>query len=374
MGRLLERYTAAKKEWEAKQPKPKPLLRSLPLAKLCTHNTGANGTAKAGCTTCTTYGCSVKGTVRLKDCVYCESFAYHEKPAVSAGNSWQAIRFDHENLYPGEIPGIRFNCSIIESTTHDGFLFSFRNGWIGSRLYLCRLTPDFKPIPKAWAKLELPTRGIVGHEDGRLFRLNGKLHIVYVAYGGRRTHVKFARIDEETLKVEDQFFPQLAGRASWEKNHSYYDYQGIAHAIYDTSPNHRILRIEGNQATWAHSTPFTGSYSGGLIRGGASPVMVDGHWWHFFHGVTTQANGRRRYNTGVIVFKPEPPFEIVSYTPDPIDEADIERKHDCWCDCLFICGVVYKDGRFITANGVHDRRCEIRFYDKAEIVQQLSMV
>lgn len=364
--------TIATPSWKIKvKPKPivaKTLLRSLPLAKLCTNNTGPNGTAKAGCTTCTTYGCKVNGTIRLKDCVYCTDYAYHEKPATVAGNSWQAIRFDHTNLFAGEVPGIRFNPSIIDSD--DGFIFAFRNGWQGSRIYLCRLTNDFQPVPASWVKLDLPTRGTVGHEDPRLFRLNGKLHCAYTAYGGKRTHVKFARINEATLQVEDSFFPQLAGRQSWEKNWSCFDYQGITHAVYDTSPNHRIIKIEGDKASWAHSTPFTGKWSGGFMRGGASPIMVDGHWWHFFHGSTTH-KGRRRYNTGVTVFRAEPPFDIVKYTPDPIDEADTERKHDCYCDCLFVGGAVHKDGRFITASGIHDRWAEIRFYDKALIESQL---
>lgn len=61
-----------RKYWDSLlNQQPKKLLRSLPLAKTCQHNTGANGTAKAGCATCTTYGCAVKGTVRVSDCVYC---------------------------------------------------------------------------------------------------------------------------------------------------------------------------------------------------------------------------------------------------------------------------------------------------------------
>ncbi|HQR07044.1 MAG TPA: hypothetical protein PLN21_09490, partial [Gemmatales bacterium] len=66
----------------------KPILRSLPIAKQCQHNTGENGREKAGCTTCVTYGCSIKGTVRLKDCVYCED---HENPAEDAVFSWSDL-------------------------------------------------------------------------------------------------------------------------------------------------------------------------------------------------------------------------------------------------------------------------------------------
>ena len=68
---------------------PKPILRSLPLAKQCSNNTGENGRAKAGCTTCATYGCNVHGTVRLSQCVYCED--YQKPPLTMFGEMemWQ---------------------------------------------------------------------------------------------------------------------------------------------------------------------------------------------------------------------------------------------------------------------------------------------
>lgn len=355
-----------RKLWDKQAGLAKPIRQPLSLVKLCQHNTGVNGTAKAGCTTCTTYGCNVHGTVRLKDCVYCED--YQEKPAIKAGSSWKAIRFDHTNLYP-EIPGMRFNPSIIESS--DGYIFAFRNGWRGSRIFLCRLTKDFQPAGEV-AKLQLPTSGVIGHEDPRLFRLNGKLHIVYVAYTGKRTHVKFSRINEDRLTVEDNFFPQIDKRASWEKNHSYFDYQGIAHAVYDSTPNHRILKIEGSRTEWAYSSPFKHAWSGGYIRGGCSPVLVDGKWYHWFHGVTTQKNGRRLYNMGLIVFRAEPPFDILAYTPSPIDVADPSvTPKDQWADVIFPCGAVLAGDRWAIAMGVADRWSEIRFYDRQAVESSL---
>lgn len=376
---------------------PRTLLRSLPLAKQCSHNTGENGRAKAGCTTCVTYGCSLKGTVRVSDCVYCTDYlekpkpttessthdptpltmfgemerwqnAYHENRAGGAGISWEPIRFDHTNLHP-EIPGIRFNASIIESG--EGYLYAWRSGWSGSRIGICRLDRDFQPIPKEWAILELNKKGIVGHEDPRLFRLNGHLHLWYIAYGGKRTSVKFCRINESTLKIEDEFFPQIPNRQHYEKNHAYFDYQGIAHAVYDSSPNHRIIKVEGNSATHAYSTPFHVGFPGGTIRGGASPVLYEGNYWHFFHAARYQSNGRRLYSTGVTVFRGKPPFDVLRYTPSPIDEADTRREHDANVDCLFIGGAFFKDGRWITANGLHDRWSEIRFYDHDLIESQL---
>ena len=71
---LGEKGEKFRKYWDELLSKPTKLLRSLPLAKQCQHNTGVNGTTKAGCGACTTYGCSIKGTVKLSECVYCESY------------------------------------------------------------------------------------------------------------------------------------------------------------------------------------------------------------------------------------------------------------------------------------------------------------
>lgn len=353
--------------------KPQPtLLRSLPLAQTCIHLGTKNQPERENCGTCTTWNCGLYGKVKLASCVSCADWQakpHHEKPASTAGFSWEPIRFDHTNLFPGT-SGIRFNSSIIQADY--GYIFAFRNGWSGSNLFVCRMDKNFQPYGEC-KKLELGRKGAaVGREDPRLFRLNGKLHVSYTGYGGRVTNVLYARINEEFLEVEDVFFPQIPGRQKWEKNHTYFDYQGIAHAVYHTSPRHRILRIEGNKAAWAYDTPFNGEYSGGVIRGGCSPVMHNGNWYHFTHGVTRQANRRPLYNLGLIVFSATPPFQVLRYLPDPLDVADPSKcPPGQWADCIFPGGAVLRDDKWCITMGEMDRWCEIRFYDAAMIEAML---
>lgn len=377
-------------EYIERHPEVKPyvkLLRSLPLAKQCRHLgerlTKEEVEAKqlVGCRTCNNdvlvFHCKLPGARKFNDgpytrraeCMGCKDWQkpHHENPAPTVTNSWSPIRLDHTNLFPS-IPGIRFNPSIIESG--NDYILSFRHGWAGSNIYACRLDENFKPYGEC-KKLELGKRGCnVGREDGRLFRLNNKLHIAFTGYTGRLTNVCFARLNEDELVVEDRFLPKAPGITGWQKNWSMFDYQGVIHAVYETSPNHRILRIEGDRAEFVYSTPFKGAWSGGYMRGGASPVLVGNEWFHFFHGCYN-IGGRRRYCTGVTTFRAEPPFDVLRYTPNPIDEADLERNHDCYADVLFIGGAVYRDGKWITASGIHDRWSEIRVYDANEIERQL---
>jgi predicted GH43/DUF377 family glycosyl hydrolase len=285
--------------------------------------------------------------------------------------SWEPIRYDHHNLFP-EIPGMRFNPSIIESG--DDYIFAFRHGWAGSNIYACRLDRQFKPYGEC-KRLELGRKGSnVGREDVRLFRLNGKLHVSFTGYTGKSTNVLFARVDENELVVQDVFFPKLPGRQSWEKNWTAIDHEGIAHFVYSINP-HRIIKVEGDRAEWAYETPFKGSWDGGPMRGGATPYLYQGNYWHFFHGCTNQANGRRLYNCGVVVFKPEPPFEIIKYTPSPIDVADPSvTPPGQYCDVIFPGGVVRRDNKWVVVFGVADRWSEIRFYAHDEIESQLVSV
>lgn len=110
MGNLLELHRKAKKEWEAKQPPPKPILRSLPLAKTCQYFgpqltlAEVNEKKLAGCRQCnggvSAYHCTFPGQKKFNDgaytrgaeCMSCTDWqprtTHHEKPAPKAGISW----------------------------------------------------------------------------------------------------------------------------------------------------------------------------------------------------------------------------------------------------------------------------------------------
>ena len=81
-----------RKAWDGNtrpaQKMTKPILRPLSLVRVCTNNTGENGTTKAGCTKCTTYACKLKGTVKLSECFYCNEWEppHHLRKTTTAGS------------------------------------------------------------------------------------------------------------------------------------------------------------------------------------------------------------------------------------------------------------------------------------------------
>lgn len=274
------------------------------------------------------------------------------------------IRFDDNPL--------RFNPTIIESG--NGYLVAARSAWKHSELYTARLDQDFQPTGE-WRKLNIPlSRSVWGIEDPRWFRLNGELFVNYVRFMGRSTHIAYAKINEETLEVERTFWPQLYGANRMEKNWAAFEHEGQLYFVYTISPHHIIkspLVGEGEDpvATSEHTTPFTGQWRGGTMRGGATPVLHNGEFYHFFHGHTRQENNRRLYNCGLYTFSPKPQFQILRYMREPFDVADpATTPEEVPVDVIFPGSATLVDGMWAIAYGVHDLHCEVRFYD-ADVIE-----
>lgn len=185
-------------------------------------------------------------------------------------------------------------------------------------------------------------------------------------------NVCYAKINEETFEVEENWHPNVPGRQEWEKNHAYFDYEGVAHAVYMISP-HRVIGVINDFGLFVKDTPGEFPWSGGRRCGGASPVLHNGEYYHFFHG-STDWNGRRQYNMGLYTFEAKPPFRIKRFSPHPIDVADPTIRHDQHCDVLFPGGAMLVDGQWVIAQGIHDRWSELRFYDFEEVEAQLEVM
>lgn len=284
------------------------------------------------------------------------------------------IRFDEHNLYPGSVPGLRFNTSI--HPHGDGYAMAFRTGWCGSDIYMTRLDKQFQPHGPA-VKLELKhPRANYGREDPRLFT-HGHLHLSFVGVQGIarnkiRTHMLFARLNDR-FEVEDVFYPVIENRRSWEKNHSYFAHEGELYAVYGITP-HKILRVRGNVTEWAHETPFATPWRGGEMRGGASPVRVEDEYWHFFHDRIEQ-DGHRIYRTGVYTFDARPPFAPRRCVPWPILVADPTTKPpEQYASVQFCCGAVLDGDSWVLSHGTHDRYTELHKFNKSALEREMVEV
>lgn len=285
----------------------------------------------------------------------------------------RVIHFDRHNLEK-ESGGDRLNPSIIDH--EDGYVFAYRNSWGNANVSIIRLNKDFQPIGRAKQLNLSHSLASNGREDPRLFRHKGKLHLSYILWNGyrrtkewRKASVGFARLNNDTLEVEDKFCPDIPGRNSWEKNHSYFDYQGETHCVYSSRP-HKVLKVLCNSVTDAYETSAELNWGYGEIRGGASPVLVGSEYWHFFHGMLERNRGRL-YTLGLICFEAAPPFRITRYTPIPLDIANNPSRN---IDVIFPGGAVKVGNEWCIAMGVDDDHCELRFYEASEVEACLRSV
>jgi predicted GH43/DUF377 family glycosyl hydrolase len=175
-----------------------------------------------------------------------------------------------------------------------------------------------------------------------------------------------------SLDVERIFFPSIPGRASWEKNHVYFEHDRRLYFIYSVSP-HVVLEVEDDKVISRHETPTETEWDSGHMRGGCSPVLHRGKFYHFFHGTAERAGGRL-YSLGCAVFEAAPPFRILRITHAPLDEGDPATNPGKGADVIFPGGAVFLNGQWMIAMGVHDRYSELRFYSESYVESMLSPI
>lgn len=309
---------------------------------------------------CDVHGKCTRGVVsgRVRACASCRDYT-PELPPWSDHS--RPREFDHLNLYP-RLPGRRFNPGLVKWGSE--YAFCWRDGWRGSNLWACRLTPALCPDgPPVRLELAHPEANY-GREDPQLFTFRGRLHVAFVGVvgGGRgatRTAVLYARLSDD-FRMEAIFAPRFPGMdpRRWEKNWSWFESGGELHAVYSISP-HRVLRVSGSHAEFvAESESFP--WEGGEPRGGASPVLIGNEFWSFFHdSVHPPGGGKKVYRVGLYCFESEPPFRPIRYRPRPVAEADREAENDNYCHVLFPRGASPCGPEWLLSCGVHDRRSRI---------------
>lgn len=284
------------------------------------------------------------------------------------------LQFDHTTLCP-DLPRWRFNPSLTEY--RDGYLFAFRDGWRGSNVHVVPLDREFAPAGEA-VRLDLwHAEANYGREDPRLFWFRGAVHVAYIGVvggcAGVKTSVLYARLGDD-LRAEQVFYPHLPARNAWEKNWSFFEAEGGLFAVYSVSP-HRVLRVSGDRAEFAHETPGPAPWHPGTeMRGGASPVRVGDEFWSFIHSSRTDPDGMKVYYTGLYTFSAAPPFRPLRIIPDAIDTANRATNPDNYAAVLFACGAVRQGGRWVVSSGLHDRWSELRVYDHADLDRRLIPV
>lgn len=272
--------------------------------------------------------------------------------------------------------GTHYNASLLR---HGGrLLLAYRTGTSGSNLHVALLNGSFQATQTTPVKVA-HRQCAAGREDPRLFAHRGRLHLAFVGveFIGKdriRTSMLLARLRDD-FSVEEMWAPEYGRRATWEKNWSFFSHEDELYCVYSVQP-HVILHCHGHDAFPFCETQTRLPWSGGLLRGGASPVRVGDEYWHWFHG-RLQKDGLIVYNAGVVTFEARPPFRPRRITPRPLltpEHAIAQRTAGDWKDVVFVCGAALEDGRWLVSAGVHDREIEVYEFDHQAVEKAMVRV
>jgi len=276
----------------------------------------------------------------------------------------------------------------------DGWIFAYRVvGPDGCRrIGLCRLDSALRIIADSRIALSDLVRFPDGRDyaspvktwfaDPRLYRLAGRPFIYWNSGWHEPRNYQFLQeLAAETFRpIGPPREMILRGkRQVLEKNWTLFG-TGPFYAAYSVSP-HALLQFTpdgpgdiafeeiGNQP-WDNGV-YAAKY--GLLRGGAPPQPVDGHYWSICHSVNG-TDGNYRYVAAVFRFAANPPF-APSGAPagilalgNPFGQRRLHPKlNPAVGEVLYPCGAAHHDGSWLVSYGINDEHCAISILPHAEI-------
>ncbi len=259
-------------------------------------------------------------------------------------------------------------------------LMAYRYGEPGSRIAIAVLDPDsYAVLDNIPLNLRHPIEATHGVDDPQLFVHAGRPHVGFIGVKGPLGPCSqlYARLDDDSLDVEEVFYPHYEHRPAWEKNWGFFSPGGELYAVHSIGPAHVIYRIDGNSAYPVYGQANPLPWSGGHRRGGAAPVLVEDRYYSWFHGSEWQADKATGastliYNVGVYTFEPFAPFRPIQQVSKPLVWADCKTKPlTANRSVIFPRGAVLRGDRWLVSVGVHDRHCDILEFSREEVDEAL---
>lgn len=230
-----------------------------------------------------------------------------------------------------------YNASMIENGS--GYLLFFRYDEIGpnrfphpfyTRIGYVELDADLNVSSKGYKRIDT---GSEFSEDPRVMRKGSELFLIYndlLPHVQECRTMRIAGLDLENAKVKyvtdlDQHIKSI------EKNWSpfvYTDENNKSDVYFEYYINpHKIMKLSNPQVPdLAHlifpNNPclqnLAWAKKWGELRGGTSPLLVDGQYLSFFHSMFRDKNNYPWYVMGAYTFEAKPPFRITAVSQYPI--------------------------------------------------------
>ena len=332
----------------------------------------------------------VRRTVPLNECARlnrsCHSrrdsvvFDAQNEPAVACETC--ALRLE---MAPGATAAVRdrlptpdghFNPSI--AIWNQRLILATRDSWGHSKVALWDMTNETPWWDGKWSvtpvaslasghplapRLEDPRLFTAPHRETREPRLHASFSLPD-GYPPKIVRVGYSCFSKDLRSIEYTEVMDSPNGNAYEKNwtHGTNPADGSWYWVYAMKPDHVVL---GEHQTFRTPNPFR--WTGGVMRGGATPILVKnentgpkGEMYAFFHGCLKRTQGSV-YSLGVYTYNPEPPFEIRRQAPVPLVWPDLPAADETVVKryVVFPGGVVPHAGHYHVAVGVDDTYCRI---------------
>ena len=208
--------------------------------------------------------------------------------------------------------------------------------------------------------LTLPTDSSEQIEDPRPFVYNDRIHLNCDVFDYIKTVQKTFILNED-LSFNSLLDSKVPHLQTWEKNWTHFKdsdnqlycvYSLTPYVVYNVATGEKVLDVNYNW-NWKH----------GRVSGGSNPTFVDGLFYSFFHSSEIITPYERIYYVGFYSFKPQFPFDIVSYSKNPILVGDkkygIIKGYLYANQVMFPVGCVFKNGMFEVSIGVNDYKTAV---------------
>lgn len=304
-----------------------------------------------------------------------------------------------KRIYLPEYPG-SYNPSLIKY--NDNYIMTFRyqphhsaHYWI-SYIGIVLLDSSFNPISKPQLlNTRLNNEFIPSQsEDARIFSINNRIYLFYndnedienPNYNERRDmFIAELFVDNDNFVVGEPLRlvnPAKYRKTLWQKNWSPFEWDGKLMLSYSVNPHEVMtpnLKTGSCQTTYTSEKVINWDY-GSQLRGGTPAQLVDGEYLAFFHTGVILKSGTSdnrelwHYFMGAYTFSAEPPFEITSTSPAPIDALGFYTYSSHFKRIIYPSGFVVEGNNLYLAYGKDDSEVWIATMDLGELKKSLVPV
>ncbi len=292
-----------------------------------------------------------------------------------------------KRIYLPEYPGAH-NPSLIKF--NQNYILTFRyqpdrssQYWV-SYIGVQLLNENFEPIGKAQLldsrvyNNDTPSQS----EDARIFAFEGKNYLVFndniefenPNYWERRD-MYIAELFVENNKFQLGYPLRLVHNAKyrhtlWQKNWSPFIWEGNLMFSYSINPHEVLLsNLKNGSCQACFITEKSIQWDYGPLRGSTPAQMVDGEYLAFFHSgrIMSSLSSENRelwhYFMGAYTFSAEPPFELTSISPAPIDAPSFYTYSSYFKRVIYPGGFVVDGSKVYLAYGKDDSEMWIATVD-----------